>query len=744
MRLHSVRLQYAVATAAIFFIAFVIASLISASVVRNANEAALRHEASSTVEQVGQELAALNRRVAAYASLLARRRPVIDAVLGQDEPTLRTLATAEFADLRRDDAIVSTFEITDAAGVVIMRGHNPGQRGDAKGKLKEIIEALSGKATLGLAVSPTTGMAALDAIAPIRDGNRVIGTLKIGARASLDLVKELKAKTGTEIVTFFKGKQTASTLPAGTEIPLDAAVFAGAVTGGVRSVTLQIAGVTYMAALRHTPSFEGEGIVAATLVQAAPFEARSEAFVHKMIQYGLVAMPFVLALGFGLGTIFGRPLVRTAHALTGLARAEAVSLSAFEHKRDEIGDMARAFAMLKTEVMDSFKLRQTVAGMPTGVMTLDRATGWVVDYVNPALLRALQAEAGQFPVPLDRLVGSAGTDIFARAGLKTTDFDSIPEGGLRHPFVLGRSAFALTLANITSPSGEKTGAMVAWEDVSDRGRLASQFEAAVKVVTDSVEAASTELRSRAMQVRTAATTTQAQAEAVARSSEESSVSVTTVASAAEELSASVAEISRQIGSSTAIAGEAARDSERMVAIVQDLQMAAGRITTVVHLIGSIASQTNLLALNATIEAARAGEAGRGFAVVASEVKQLASQTARAAEEVVEQVNAIQGKTDDAVNAIGVISSVIERISGVTASIAVAVEQQRSATDEIARNTQQTASGTHEVAQSITEVSSATRETGTAAEDMLHRADALQASVETLKQEVETFLTALAA
>jgi methyl-accepting chemotaxis protein len=190
--------------------------------------------------------------------------------------------------------------------------------------------------------------------------------------------------------------------------------------------------------------------------------------------------------------------------------------------------------------------------------------------------------------------------------------------------------------------------------------------------------------------------------------------------------------------------EAANESSKMVHVVQDLQAAASKIGAVVQLISSIASQTNLLALNATIEAARAGEAGRGFAVVASEVKALASQTAKAAEEVVTQVNGIQSKTDEAVAAIASISDVIGKITGLSTGIAAAVEQQRNATGEISRNTQQTASGTHEVAASITEVSTATRATEDASGDMLNQTDDLKTAVETLKAEVETFLRALAA
>src|SRR3546814_7043839 len=88
------------------------------------------------------------------------------------------------------------------------------------------------------------------------------------------------------------------------------------------------------------------------------------------------------------------------------------------------------------------------------------------------------------------------------------------------------------------------------------------------------------------------------------------------------------------------------------ATVDGLAQAASKIGEVVNLITEIASQTNLLALNATIEAARAGEAGKGFAVVASEVKNLATQTAQATEDISAQIAAIQAATQSSVAAIG--------------------------------------------------------------------------------------------
>ncbi|HWA47704.1 MAG TPA: methyl-accepting chemotaxis protein [Dongiaceae bacterium] len=221
---------------------------------------------------------------------------------------------------------------------------------------------------------------------------------------------------------------------------------------------------------------------------------------------------------------------------------------------------------------------------------------------------------------------------------------------------------------------------------------------------------------------------------------EASSNVQTVAAATEELNASIGEIGSQVAMSTKIAEEAVTEAGKTGEVVTGLVGVTDRIGQVVTLIQDIANQTNLLALNATIEAARAGEAGRGFAVVASEVKSLAQQTARATEDISQQISDVQSSSSTAAQAIGQISQTIRRSHEVSAAIAAAIEEQTAATQEIARNVEQAAQGTEEVTQNIVRVSSAAQESSEAAGSVRQSASELARQSATLDELVQTFLT----
>jgi len=274
--------------------------------------------------------------------------------------------------------------------------------------------------------------------------------------------------------------------------------------------------------------------------------------------------------------------------------------------------------------------------------------------------------------------------------------------------------------------------------------LTQAFEGTIRGLTQLLGSGGAELQDTATSLSAIAARTDEQATTVAAAAQDASAGVQTVATAAEELSSSIREISRQVTQSSQITEQAVAETRRTDTTVRELAESAEKIGQVVQLISNIASQTNLLALNATIEAARAGEAGRGFAVVAGEVKSLASQTAKATQEIGAQIAQVQRATDEAVRAISAISNTIEEVNTIATAIASAVEQQGAATAEIARNVQRTAASTQGVSANVASVSKAANDTGTAATRVMGAAESLTQHASQITVAVQDFVSGVRA
>jgi methyl-accepting chemotaxis protein len=266
-----------------------------------------------------------------------------------------------------------------------------------------------------------------------------------------------------------------------------------------------------------------------------------------------------------------------------------------------------------------------------------------------------------------------------------------------------------------------------------------EFEDQVRETLQQLGDASNQMRTTSDGMSAVSTQTNASVQIAAKASGEASMNVQSVASASEQLSASINDISRQAAHAAGIASRAVSQARVTDSTVQGLAVTANKIGEVVGLISDIASQTNLLALNATIEAARAGEAGRGFAVVASEVKSLASQTAKATDDISEQIADIQKVAGEAIDAIKAIGGIISEVNEVATAIAAAVEQQGAATQEITRSTQQAAQGTKNVSDNIVGVSAGADAAGTAAQNVKTASELLGVQTQQLRGQVHAFL-----
>jgi len=352
------------------------------------------------------------------------------------------------------------------------------------------------------------------------------------------------------------------------------------------------------------------------------------------------------------------------------------------------------------------RLTQMIEIMPINVMMADPET-MELTYVNSTSIKTLTPLESLLPVKAADLRGQC-IDIFHKNPEHQRRILSDPANLPYNAIIsLGEEKLDLQVSAISDDDGTYIGPMLTWSVVTENLRMANN----VQDVVSAVSSASTELR--------------ASAESMQSSAEQANSRAGAVASASEELNSSISEISRQVTHTTDVARSATEEAGRSSEMINGLAQSAEKIGDVVNIIQDIAEQTNLLALNATIEAARAGEAGKGFAVVASEVKALANQTAKATEEISQQIAEIQGSTSSAVEANDKIASTIQEINEVATAVASAIEEQGAATQEVAEN--------------ITSVSQSSSEAGGIAAEVLQASDELSKRAEGLEAEVNNFL-----
>nr|WP_282571802.1 methyl-accepting chemotaxis protein [Roseomonas acroporae] len=465
---------------------------------------------------------------------------------------------------------------------------------------------------------------------------------------------------------------------------------------------------------------------------------------HVTLGASLAVALLLLLASWLTGRAIGGPLRRLEGAVTRIAGGDTAVAVPDRDRRDEIGRIAEALEALRLAAARAFAQGQMLEQMPVGVMMADPRDGFRITYVNPHIREHLRRIEAHLPCGADELLGRS-IDLFHRRPEQQRDLLSDPA---RLPYrvriTIGGEVAQLIAAPILDAAGGYVGPMLTWSFVTEQARLADTFEAEIGSVVASVSDSASRMELAARDLAAAAGTSGREAAAVAEAAGQANGDVQAVAAAAEQLAASVAEITRQVAEGAAIVRAAVSEAQATDGTVHGLSQAANRIGDVVRLISDIAGQTNLLALNATIEAARAGEAGKGFAVVAGEVKNLASQTARATEEIGGQIAAIQGTTAKAVEALRSICATVQRMHEITAAIAAAVEQQGAATREIARSAGQVAEGTAMVSRRIGGVRGVAEQTGDSAAGLLEASRTLSEQAEMLRDGAERFLAAVRA
>jgi methyl-accepting chemotaxis protein len=458
---------------------------------------------------------------------------------------------------------------------------------------------------------------------------------------------------------------------------------------------------------------------------------------------------FLLSLGLACGGIWIimrkviDPIVGVQKTVEKISAGD-VNVKFQVGRKDEIGAMMGALEKLRKIVVEAFEQKQILNELPVSVMTADPNDDFKITFSNKKNDEVLGAVKEYFSTSLDNVIGTSISS-FHKDPSKQLKILSDPSNlPYRARVKIGPEFADLQASAIYDQAGNYSSALLIWDITTAKVQLEENFENNVLQAVGLVSSASDQLKASATSMNEQANATSERSGTVSTLSSEASSNIQTVASATEEFSSSIQEISRQVSQSTMISKKAVDRAEKTNVVINNLSTTANRIGEVVDLITEIANKTNLLALNATIEAARAGEAGKGFAVVASEVKDLANQTAKATNEIAEQISSMQESTNEAVRTNKDIDDVIAEFSEISTNIASAVEEQGATIKEIARNIFSSAEGTEKISNNIMEVTAVAQETGEASKEVLDASQVLGTQATALSAEVSKFLEAMRA
>jgi methyl-accepting chemotaxis protein len=454
------------------------------------------------------------------------------------------------------------------------------------------------------------------------------------------------------------------------------------------------------------------------------------------------AAVLLVVVGMLFTRLIAGPIRHLTRAVQAIASGVTEQAVPYTDQRDELGRMAASVESLRGIMRETFIKSQMLEQLPIGVMTAAASGDHAITYCNPKARWILDLVKDALPRGPEEWVGRS-IAMFDGPSVRPVELVADPANlPFKTRIDLGAEALDLRVSAIRDSQGQYAGPLLIWRRATDQARLVDQFEQSVGGISRIVANAAIAMKEAAATMRASTVEAGVRTLAVSAASDQASHSVSAAAVGAEQVAMSVGQIGQQVAESARIAAHAVAEAEATNASVGSLARAAENISAIISLIRDVAGRTNLLALNATIEAARAGEAGKGFAVVASEVKNLAIQTAKATENIGQQIEKMQHTTADAVAALQRIGVTIDRMNGIATAIADAVDQQGHATQSIATAVQHAAAGTAEVNSNIAAVTAVVEETSEKAGGVLDAATAMTEQAQLLQSEVASFLQAV--
>ena len=652
----------------------------------------------------------IKRRMLSHSDLVAENPALAVAITKNDKGELRARLVKMFEEVRKADPAVASLEVTDAKGVVLMRGHRPESNGDAKGNDPLVREALRGQGGTGFSVSASSGEVGADAVVPIRIDGAVVGSVKVGSYLRVDMARELKALSGSEIVFVRGDKVNASTIKGLDMLPPGAAA---------EVELLDVGGVRYSVARYRIPTANNEQVDVVSLTDTGPAMDNVNRFMAAfLMKAGLVVLLLVPAV-----VLLMRRLASAVHDVTvsmsAVADGDLQAQVRHLDREDEVGAMARVVEVFREKSARMRELEEQERAVAADRVARAQAMTAVVNDVSQVVA---EAAAGNFSARL-------------RVDSDDADMQKLAAGINEINTVVDRATteFAEVLERVAQ--GDLTQAV----STAYTGRFAdlkSAINSTIERLSETVET----IQTAATDVGGAAREINAGADNLSRRTEEQAASLEETAATTEQLAASVKASAQSSRQAVDLAEQATKVAETGGAIVTQaveamsrIEQTSQKISDITSVIDEIAFQTNLLALNAAVEAARAGDAGKGFAVVASEVRTLAQRSGEAARDITGLIQASTSEVTQGVKLVRSAGEALDQIVGASRRVSSTV-------GEISTATAEQANGIDEMSQVVAQMDEMTQQNAALAEESSASASSLASQIDQLNTIVATFRT----